>query len=64
MNKSATRYFSNKQEKHIAKELGGKQTPNSGATPTNGVENHQILKGELEKYLSEGYWRGITRRNK
>ena len=31
-NKSATRYFSNKQEKHIAKELGGKQTPNSGAT--------------------------------
>lgn len=33
MNKSATRYFSNKQEKHIAKELGGKQTSNSGATP-------------------------------
>lgn len=32
-NKSATRYFSNKQEKHIAKELGGKQTANSGATP-------------------------------
>ena len=29
---------------------------------TNGVENHQILKNELEKYLSEGYWRGITRR--
>ena len=33
MNKSSTRYFSNKQEKHIAKELGGKQTANSGATP-------------------------------
>ena len=33
MNKNSTRYFSNKQEKHIAKELGGKQTANSGATP-------------------------------
>ena len=31
MNKNSTRYFSNKQEKHIAKELGGKQTANSGA---------------------------------
>ena len=29
---------------------------------TNGVDNHQILKDELEKYLGEGYWRGITRR--
>lgn len=28
-----TRYFSNKQEKHIAKKVGGKQTSNSGATP-------------------------------
>lgn len=27
-----TRFFSNKQEKHIAKELGGRQTANSGAT--------------------------------
>lgn len=32
MNKSATRYFSNKQEKHVAKVLGGRQTANSGAT--------------------------------
>lgn len=31
MNKP-TRYFSNKQEKHIAKTLGGKQVANSGAT--------------------------------
>lgn len=28
----ATRYYSNKQEKHIAKVTGGKQTANSGAT--------------------------------
>lgn len=27
-----TRYFSNKQEKAVAKAVGGKQTPNSGAT--------------------------------
>lgn len=26
-----TRFYSNKQEKQVAKELGGKQTPNSGA---------------------------------
>lgn len=32
MNKSSTRYFSNKQEKHVAKVLGGRQTANSGAT--------------------------------
>ena len=32
MNKS-TRYFSNKQEKHVAKSLKGRQTANSGATP-------------------------------
>ena len=31
-NKEATRYFSNKQEKEVAKMLGGNQTPNSGAT--------------------------------
>lgn len=31
MNKS-TRYYSNKQEKRIAKKIGGKQTANSGAT--------------------------------
>ena len=29
----ATRYYSDKQEKHIAKVTGGKQTANSGATP-------------------------------
>lgn len=33
MNKKSTRYFSNRQEKHIAKELGGRKTANSGATP-------------------------------
>lgn len=30
-----TRWYSNKQEKHIAKELGGKQVSNSGATAFN-----------------------------
>lgn len=28
----STRYFSNKQEKKVAKTIGGKQTANSGAT--------------------------------
>ena len=32
MNKNSTRYFSTKQEKRVAKDLGGKRTPNSGAT--------------------------------
>lgn len=32
MNKHSTRYFSNKQEKSVAKTVGGKQTSNSGAT--------------------------------
>lgn len=32
MNNRPTRYYSNKQEKHVAKALGGKQTANSGAT--------------------------------
>ena len=32
MNKNSTRYFSNKQEKHVAKAIGGKQVANSGAT--------------------------------
>ena len=32
MNKTATRYFSTKQEKKIAKQVNGKRTPNSGAT--------------------------------
>lgn len=31
-NKSATRYFSSKQEKTVAKRVGGKTTANSGAT--------------------------------
>lgn len=31
-NKSATRYFSSKQEKRVAKAVGGKTTANSGAT--------------------------------
>lgn len=30
--KHPTRWYSNRQEKTIARELGGKQTPNSGAT--------------------------------
>ena len=32
MNKNSTRYFSSKQEKHIAKTVNGKLQPNSGAT--------------------------------
>ena len=32
MNKQATRYFSNIQEKRVAKAVGGYQTANSGAT--------------------------------
>ena len=31
-NKTATRYFSSKQEKTVAKTIGGKTTANSGAT--------------------------------
>ena len=30
-----TRFYSNKQEKHIAKELGGKKVANSGAAAFN-----------------------------
>lgn len=32
MNKNSTRYYSNKQEKQIAKTVGGKLQANSGAT--------------------------------
>lgn len=32
MNKQATRYFSSRQEKKVAKAVGGKVTANSGAT--------------------------------
>lgn len=32
MNKNSTRYFSNKQEKSVAKAVGGKKVANSGAT--------------------------------
>lgn len=32
MNKSSTRYFSSKQEKSVAKAVGGRKTANSGAT--------------------------------
>lgn len=32
-NKNSTRYYSSRQEKSIAKNTGGRQTPNSGATP-------------------------------
>ena len=31
---------------------------------TNGEENHQILPSELDEYLSKGYKKGMTRRNK
>jgi len=31
--KKPTRFYSNKQERKVAKTLGGKQQPNSGATP-------------------------------
>ena len=33
MRNRPTRFYSDKQEKRVAKDLGGKQTPNSGATP-------------------------------
>ena len=32
MNKNSTRYYSNKQEKHIAKKVTGNRQANSGAT--------------------------------
>lgn len=32
MNKNSTRYYSNRQEKQVAKSIGGRQTSNSGAT--------------------------------
>lgn len=35
INKYSTRYFSGKQEKHIAKAVGGKKVSNSGATAFN-----------------------------
>lgn len=35
MNKDSTRYFSNKQEKAVAKAVGGRKVANSGATPFN-----------------------------
>lgn len=34
-NKKSTRYFSNRQEKKVAKAVGGKKTANSGATLFN-----------------------------
>ena len=34
-NKKSTRFYSSKQEKHVAKSLGGKQVANSGATSFN-----------------------------
>ena len=33
MTNRPTRFYSNKQEKRVAKDLGGKKTANSGATP-------------------------------
>lgn len=37
-NKSATRYFSSKQEQYVAKLLGGKCTSNSGAAHFNALD--------------------------
>lgn len=37
-----TRYYSNKQEKKIAEDLGGRQTSNSGATPFGGKSDVSI----------------------
>jgi hypothetical protein len=34
-NKKSTRFYSSKQEKHVAKSLSGKQVANSGATAFN-----------------------------
>lgn len=45
--KLPTRHYSDKQEKSIAKALGGKQTANSGATPW---EKGDVL---LDKFLLE-----------
>lgn len=33
MNHKSTRYYSRKQEETVATQIGGKTTPNSGATP-------------------------------
>lgn len=40
--KHPTRYYSNKQEAQIAKAVGGKQTPNSGATAFGGKSDVSI----------------------
>jgi len=40
LNKNSTRYFSNLQEKEVAKKVGGSQTPNSGAT--------KFIKGDVQ----------------
>ena len=47
MNKNSTRYYSNNQEKKIAKAVGGRQTPNSGAS--------KFIKGDIisDKFLIE-----------
>lgn len=39
MNINSTRYYSNKQEKKVAKAVGGKQTANSGATAFSNLTN-------------------------
>ena len=36
MNKNSTRYYSNQQEKAVAKSVGGRQTANSGGTRFGG----------------------------
>ena len=43
----STRFYSNKQEKSIVKNVGGKQTPNSGAT--------SFIKGDIltDRFLIE-----------
>lgn len=42
-----TRYYSSKQEKTVAKAIGGKTTPNSGATPW--------VKGDIQTSGSESF---------
>ena len=47
-NKKPTRYFSKIQENHVAKLIGGKTTPNSGAT--------KFIKGDVLKNDTDNSW--------
>lgn len=54
--KKPTRWYSDKQEKQVAKATGGKQTPNSGSTP--------YVKGDVltDQFLIE--CKTVTRKQK